>query len=198
MPTLTVQTLVSGLVGVGGSQTLTDDGAELANPTVLAAQAGTLTTRTDANTGTLTMSSGGHGIITGQRVDLYWSGGTRYGVTVGTVSGTSVPIDLGAGDNLPIATTAITVGIPESTAFSVTGDNVTALLLGVSRPVRARFAFADGGGDVAGFLVAAGGIYFWDGTGTNPLDSLTPTLIWMSHEDTTQSLTTLQAAALKH
>lgn len=71
-----------------------------------AGKAGTLTTRTDNDTGTATLGAG-HGIITGDIVDIYWDGGVRYGVTVGTVAGTSVPFDLGAGDNLPIATSAI-------------------------------------------------------------------------------------------
>lgn len=77
--------------------------------TVPAAKAGTLTTRTNANTGTLTMGSG-HGIQTGDIVDLYFGSGlVQRDVTVGTVSGTSVPIDGGTGDDLPTATSAVVV-----------------------------------------------------------------------------------------
>jgi hypothetical protein len=90
--------------------------------TLTAAKAGTLSTRTDANTGTLTMEAS-HGITTGQIIDLYWSGGVQYGVTVGTVSVNSVPIDLGIGDDLPIATTAITAVVQTSMNLTIDGDN---------------------------------------------------------------------------
>lgn len=92
--------------------------------TVPVAQAGSLTTRTDDNTGTITMGSGSHTITTSAVVDVYWSGGVRYGVTVGTVSGTSVPIDLGSGDNLPAQDTAVTVVVQKSINLAIDGDNV--------------------------------------------------------------------------
>lgn len=69
--------------------------------------AGTLSTRTDGNTGTLTLG-GGHGIVTGDVLTLVWEGGSRSGVTVGTVAGTLVPIDGGSGGVLPDATTDVT------------------------------------------------------------------------------------------
>lgn len=73
------------------------------------AKAGTLSARTGNTTGTLTLSTG-HGITTGDVVDLYWSGGFRYNVTVGTVSGNSVPLsDSGGGDNLPALNAAVTI-----------------------------------------------------------------------------------------
>ena len=79
------------------------------------AKIGQLTTRTDANTGTLTMAAS-HGITTGARLDIFWTEagvkGARYGVTVGTVSVNSVPIDLGAGDDLPTNLTAVTAFVP--------------------------------------------------------------------------------------
>lgn len=94
-----------------------------------AAPAGTLTTRTDNSTGTLTMSSGGHGIATGNIIDLYWSGGRRYKVTVGTVSGTSVPISVGSGDNLPIATTAVVACVRTNVNTAIDGDNSQLLVI---------------------------------------------------------------------
>ena len=94
---------------------------------LVASQSGVLTTRSDANTGTITMGSGGHTIGTGDVVDIYWTGGVQYGVTVGTVSGTSVPFDSGIGDDLPTATTAVKV-VPVATAnVLIDGDNVKVL-----------------------------------------------------------------------
>lgn len=87
------------------------------------AKVGELTTRTDNETGTLTMDTG-HGITTGARLDLYWADGdgagtpgSRRGITVGTVSGNTVPIgadNSGSGDNLPLVNTAITAMIPHN------------------------------------------------------------------------------------
>lgn len=90
--------------------------------TILAAVIGALTTRTDANTGTLTMDAG-HGLTDGVIIDVFWDGGVQYGVTVGTVSTNSVPIDLGSGDDLPTAATAITCVIQKSINIAIDGDN---------------------------------------------------------------------------
>lgn len=79
------------------------------SPSIPAAKPGQLTTRTDANTGTLTMESG-HGISTGQTIIIFWSGGGRRSI-VGTVSGDSVPFDNGSGDDLPANLTEITASI---------------------------------------------------------------------------------------
>ena len=91
--------------------------------TLPAAKTGTLTTRTDNTDGELTMSAS-HGITTGATIDIYWSGGSRYGVTVGTVATNAVPISGGAGDNLPIATTAITATLRTTANLYIDGDNV--------------------------------------------------------------------------
>lgn len=112
-----------GGVSISRSFLRTSDNANGYDPVIPAGKSGTLTTRSDANTGTLTLS-GGHGIITGQIVDLYWAGGMRYGVEVGTVSGNSVPFDLGAGDDLPIATTAIVCSPRVQINATIDGDGL--------------------------------------------------------------------------
>lgn len=74
---------------------------------VPAAKTGTLSTRTDNNTGVLTMQAN-HGIANAAVVDVYWSTGKRYGMTVTNVATNLVSIDGGNGDNLPAQSTAIT------------------------------------------------------------------------------------------
>jgi len=83
-------------------------------------QTGTLSTRTDDDTGVCTLSSG-HGLSDG-KVDVYWSGGVRYGMD-GTVSGTEVTVDGGAGDNLPVVSTAVTVTAQTSIEVNFDGDD---------------------------------------------------------------------------
>lgn len=92
-------------------------------------QAGSLTTRTGDTVGTITMTSGDHTIATGNIIDIYWAGGVRYGVTVGTVSTTAVPITEGAGDNLPIAATAVTVVPQYSINVAIDGDEAELIVL---------------------------------------------------------------------
>jgi hypothetical protein len=93
------------------------------------AKTGTLTTRTSDSEGELTMAAS-HGITTGARLDLYWDGGSRRGITVGTVSVNQVPLTTatGAGDVLPADETAITASVPAEEEFLLTGNSLQALL----------------------------------------------------------------------
>lgn len=73
---------------------------------------GELTTRTDNDTGVITIPNVGttaHGITTANTVDLVWVGGTRQNMTVTGVAGTAVSVDGGTGTNLPAASTTIYV-----------------------------------------------------------------------------------------
>lgn len=120
--------------------------------TLNAAKTGTLSTRTDNNTGTLTMDTG-HGITTGQIIDIYWSGGVQRTVTVGTVATNSVPIDGGIGDNLPSATTAITAVVQKAINLAIDGDNtkiIAVVLETVDKTLRtaANVQFLDAAADV--------------------------------------------------
>jgi hypothetical protein len=152
-----------------------------------AAKAGTLTVRTDDDTGTATMS-GGHGLTTG-RMDVYWAhtDGTRrvrYGMT-GTVTGDSVALDGGAGDILPAAATAVTVTKPNQYDFVAEFANLKALGVGCENPAVAVFL------DDADAVVAAipttgtGGDFSWDSgdSAANPFDADVAS-VWLSQGGT--------------
>ena len=100
----------------GSAQTSTFDAiikTQITLPALVAAQTnGTLGTRTDADTGVVTLSTG-HGISTSDVVDVYWSGGVRYGMTA-TVSGNDVTVDGGAGDDLPTVASTITAVVVQT------------------------------------------------------------------------------------
>lgn len=75
------------------------------------AKAGNLTTRTSDTVGVLTLLAG-HGITDAMLVDLYWTGGKRYGCTVTAYDATTVTLGAGAktgGDVLPADESAIVV-----------------------------------------------------------------------------------------
>lgn len=110
------------------SSVLTDTGTNLLSveQDMPAAKVGALTTRTSDTVGTLTMAAS-HGITTGASLDIYWVGGKRLGVTVGTVATNSVPFSLGSGDNLPVDETDVTAMVPVSFPILATGDDVIAI-----------------------------------------------------------------------
>ena len=92
-----------------------------------AGAAGSLTTRTSNVDGTATLSPG-HGITTGARLHVYWSGGSRYSVVAGTVSGNAVPFSGGLGDNLPLSGTAVSLAVPTLYPAVMSGDDMTQLI----------------------------------------------------------------------
>lgn len=97
--------------------------------TLADAASGTLTTRTSDTVGIATLEAD-HGILTGDTVDVYWEAGIRYGVTVGAVSGTTVPLtDSGAGNVLPTASTALTVCLQTVIDTDFDGDLVEMLAI---------------------------------------------------------------------
>ena len=155
-----------------------------------AAPAGTLTTRTDNVTGTITMTSGSHGITTGQRLDIYWDAGTgmgsgcAYGATAGTVAGTSIPFATASGDILPAASTALIVKVPETESIVVTGNNATGI--GLSTPYAGTIIIAAGATNTFVKRFTTTGAYNWNSTtgGTNPIAGASITQIWMSHAST--------------
>ncbi len=60
-----------------------------------------LTTRTDADTGILTVATG-HGVTTNDTLDVFWSAGRIHGMTVTGTTSTTISIDGGSGDDLPV------------------------------------------------------------------------------------------------
>lgn len=186
MPTLQVEETVRVLGSTySGVKNITSDGSVTKSITVPAAKTGALTTRTDADTGTLTMDSG-HGITTGARLDLYWDGGSRRGLTVGTVSVDEVPIDGGAGDDLPDDETDITAMVPVEEEFLLTGDNAEALLF---YSVLAGIIVLTGADDVEDMAVELDAAipYLWtlERDPTIPVAGDTVTKAFFSHGDST-------------
>lgn len=116
------------------------DGAFKRDPTVPAAKTGTLTTRTDNDTGVIGAQAG-HGIVSTNKVDVFWDGGSRTGMTA-TVAGDNITVDGGTGDNLPVVNTPVTLTLRATEEFPVpTGDNL--LMLTVYSPGRGAVTFAN-------------------------------------------------------
>lgn len=160
------------------------ENAATSNPTLPLAKAGTLTTRTDANTGVLTMS-GGHGLQDADVIDLFWDGGSRRGMTVGTVATNSVPVDGGSGDDLPATSTVIAAMVPHEESLTVTGDDATAISVYSGVPGYVAFLEAE---DVDAKVIrfTSQNSYLWSNVleGTNPLASASILKVTFSHGQT--------------
>lgn len=191
---MTVSIRVGGTHNLDGksytqSRNLTAEGSVQKKPSRAAAKQGVLTTRTDADTGSLTMNAG-HGITTGAKIDLYWANadgtrGVRRNVTVGTVATNVVPIDLGTGDDLPIATTAITAMVPQAYDFRLDGDELVALMASCPGPAVIVLTGDDDVEDFAIVLPYGGMTYAWDNRSgaANPIAGDTVTKAYITHGD---------------
>lgn len=179
---ITVNAKLSGTSNLTTIAVATED-RRSSSPTVAAAKPGTLATRTDANTGVLTMSSG-HGFQDADVIDVFWSGGSRRGMTVGTVSVNSIPIDGGSGDDLPSATTVIAAMVPHETEFVITGDDSVAIT--ANAPCAGYIAFLESG-DVDAKVITfdAANAYLWSDSpyleGSNPLAGKDVVKVTFSH-----------------
>lgn len=174
------------------SRTINGDTAIGTEISLSAAKAGTLTTRTDDNTGVVTLSVD-HGVTDGQKLDVYWSGGSRRGMTVGTVVDQVVPIDGGAGDNLPALSSAITAMVPVVNDLELIGDNLVALIGSGSAKGIISIQETDGTErhvlQVYGANRIAGGSWLEEDGDTNPLAGQATEKVAFSHGDSSGTKT---------
>ncbi len=135
------------------------------------AQAGTISTKTDANTG-IALLTDGHGLLENDDVAVFWDGGLRYGMIVGAlVDTTHVPLEGGTGTDLPAAPTAVTIVKRVEAVLAVDGDLIE--ILAASSTQRAHVEFqSDADASLLAAEIPANGAVGWasDVTfGTNPL-----------------------------
>lgn len=142
-----IQSHSMGGLSFNGTRVVSGNDGEVVNPVTPASKTSTAFTNASSSTGTLTMGAG-HGFTTGEVVDLFWvdTAGlyhSRRRVTLGSVSGNSVPIASGGtGANLPVTGTVINVMAPimVPAVFDCTG----LVLLGLETDQHGCFAFLDG------------------------------------------------------
>jgi hypothetical protein len=93
------------------------------DPEIPAGIAGTLSTRTDNDTGIVTVASG-HGVTADDTIDLYSSAGVliRKDMDVTGVTGTTISIDLGTGSNLPTLNDPVIVSKQKTVNTAFDGD----------------------------------------------------------------------------
>jgi len=168
--------IIASQIQIGGTQmsasnTLTGNAQESYSPTTdpVAAQEGTLDTRTDADTGVVGCSTG-HGIETGDKVVVSWTeSGVRKSRTDmdATVSGDNVTIDGGDGDDLPAEDSTVNVAVQTDMAASFDGDDLVAIGATASRDTTLVF-YDSGDAVLLKTELYAGSAWIWQsGAGTS-------------------------------
>lgn len=169
----------AGGVSIQRAITRTGDGVIAVEVTLPAATAGTLTTRTDDDTGVITVAS--HTVIVGDKVDVFWSGGRRYGMTVSAQDATTITVgtlagEIGAGDVFPAQSTAVTIVKQTLINVAIDGDEVEIIGLSLETTdstlaTKGHAQFEDAAGDdIAAINLTANvpSVYDVAGGATNP------------------------------
>jgi hypothetical protein len=169
--TINQQFRISGLQ-FEGLLTRSGDGGLYRDVALPAGKAGVLSVRGGYGAGTINTLPTGHGLIATDIVDIHWTGGCRYGVTVDTANANDIIFDdtpAAGGDVLPAQATAVVVTNTVWVDCIFNGDNVSLIAFMADRAVNVRF---DTGSAVTlGVRRAAGEPWSWaSGQGTaNPL-----------------------------
>lgn len=184
------KTLRIGSKSYSENRTLTAKASIDREVSLAAAKAGVTASGAGTSTGSLTMGSG-HGITTAAKIAVFWAGGHRRNVTVGTVSGTTVPISGGSGDNLPVNGTAITAMVEEVVEVRFDGDDLVMLCASSVAPF---VVWLSGDDDTEDFAITApytGQAYEWDSASgvTNPVAADVVTKARVAHGDSTGTRT---------
>jgi hypothetical protein len=186
-----VKSFILNSVAFTEQSTINGAGGDIVDENLPAALACTLSTRTDADTGVLTFTTD-PGLTVGQRVDVYWAGGCRRGMKVSSISGSGPYLvtigtgsgDVGAGDNLPVVTTVMSVGKPVSVEFLFTGNNAVALV--ASAAAAAVIVLTDASDvELTKFVFLAAGADQWNNTmsSPNPVAGDAVAKVYLSHGD---------------
>jgi hypothetical protein len=147
----TIQTIISaGGISISSSVSKAANGTIGQDPTLNAANAGDLTTRTDNTSGVLTMDDSNHGITNAAIFDLHWVNSEvpqcAYGCVADSVAGNSIGFNVTGGDVLPAANTAINAQLVTTVDVDFDGDLLEMIAIGAN--VAAHVTFRDAGDNV--------------------------------------------------
>lgn len=153
--------IVAEIAGVTLDRTITKTGDKQQSYVVAinAAKAVSSWVKTDANTAAGAFATG-HGLVTSDVVDVYWTGGMRYGVVV-TMTGDNAAFEGGTGTDFPAsATTGITVCKVVPINCAIDGDLTE--LFAAHCDQRGHLLFEDvADNDIAAFDTVAGEPLVW-------------------------------------
>ncbi len=188
--------IIASQIQIGGTQmnasnTLTGNAQESYRPTdnPVAAEAGTLSTRTDADSGVVGLTDTPTMTAADKVMAIWEEAGVRKSRTnmaVTDVTVNDVTINGGDGDDLPIATTIVSLAIQTDMAASFDGDNLVAIAATATRD--ATLVFYDAAGTVLLKVeLYAGSAWFWqaDSNSACPITGNPVAKLSIGNRDTT-------------
>lgn len=190
----TVNTVIAGIT-LQSTITRTQEAAERVSLDVAAGLAGTLTTRTDADTGVFTVETG-HGITTSDTVSVFFADGTAYNGDVTAVTATTITVDFADGADLPVVSTAVVVSKQVSFAVPIIGNSLRAMVIKSTNRCLVDFR-SSAPATLLTYLIAAaeGRHWFSDMDVTNPLAGDTVATVHVANGDVTAN--TIEIGLLK-
>jgi hypothetical protein len=161
---------------------LSNDGAGQWTPNLPAGKPSTAWIKTNDSAGMATLADG-HGLVTGDRVDVFWTGGRRYNMQA-AVSGDNITLSSGSGTNLPDSGTSVVLSKRLVVNAAFDPDDVTVLLVTSNR--RTSIVFVDAAGATLLALDMAGWecCLWWANSGiARPMAGNPVAGIWASNGD---------------
>jgi hypothetical protein len=195
--TFNVTAQVPGLTIQGRMVRETDAGISPLTVTLPPGKTGELTTRTDDDTGVVTMDPG-HGLVQNDVVDVYWgASNVRYGMVIGVPTGDALPIDGGLGDALPSTATDLIVTKQVTINCAIDGDALAVLavkaeLANPNAVTPAHVGFRDAANDSIAELTLIGNkprVFDIDGGDANPFTGDPITYLLASNGSSTDNVT---------
>jgi len=175
--TATIQTNFT-LAGLSFSATNqpTADAASVRKPVIPLGFAGDLTTRTDDDTGVVTLDGADHGLTDSDFVDVYWIDANgvnqvQYKCAITDVTSAAITINAGIGTVLPAQDTAVTMGLRIEVDLDFAYADLVAL--GIQCPVLSHIEIMEEDDTtIMGRVLANGVPFVWidDQDTVNPLD----------------------------
>jgi len=156
------QQMQIGGFSMSAANTLTGNAQEGVEDTAVAAEEGDLTTRTDADTGVVTLDATPT-MTTADKVNVFWIDAgvrkSRTNMEVTNVSDNAVTIDGGDGDDLPTQDDAIDLAIQTDLRMAFDGDDLVAIAAIATRA--ATIAFYSGVTRLTVVDIYAGSAWLW-------------------------------------
>lgn len=156
------------------TENFTTDSEQTTSKALAVAVAGSLTTRTDNDTGVITVAA--HSFIVSDKVAVGWTDASgnlvcRFYMNVSAQTPTTVTVDVGVGTILPAALTSVTIGLVTSEPYHIDPqvDTVdvlkpaTAFAFGVGGASQAAAAFIALVSDVGGGTLSNGRLHVANG-----------------------------------
>lgn len=184
MPTWTMKGgAAAGRYDLSWDTPVEGNGETMVNPTLTPAMAADDWTKSAADAGSAEMPAA-HTIVDDDLVDVYWAAGYRAGMTA-AVTGTTVALSGGDGDDLPASDTAVILSVQVALSVAFTGNLMHAMV--GSATIRSLLSLleADGTAHLFEILPTCGLSWKETDAAANPLADKTIASGALSTTDTT-------------